>query len=102
MRLKRESKLSGDGRPHPRCGAIGAGRRGLILLMVAGFVWGCSQSEESQMTTGQTVRQEQLGAARGLGDYRLVEMPEEARRNLVEADPKAPGAAAYGASISGR
>ena len=73
-----------------------------LLFMFALAVSGCGQSESEIPGTGKTVRQEKLKAAEGLGDYRSVEMPARARQNLVEADPNAPGAASYKASVFNR
>jgi len=70
--------------------------------VAAVLAWGCGQAGSAgggKLTTGKTVRQERFDVARGLGGYRSVEMPERARRHLVEADPKAPGVAAYERSV---
>lgn len=97
---RRSSQICGE-RAHARRWAKRA-RRCALALLLAGFAWGCARPPSSGLTTGETVRQEKPKAARGLGGYRSVEMPEEARRNLVEADPKAPGAVAYVRSLPAR
>ena len=70
------------------------------ILVVA--VLGCGRSEGGPLSTGKTVRQEKREIARGLGGYRLVKMPDRARRNLIEADPKSSGARAYVGTLSPR
>ena len=70
-----------------------------ILVVVA---LGCGRLEGGPLTTGKTVRQEKPEVARGLGGYRLVKMPDRARRNLIEADPNSSGARAYAGTLNSR
>lgn len=72
-----------------------------IVLLLAGSVPGCERVGADLRTTGGTVRQEKPQSAEGLGGYRSVEMPERARRHLVEADPRSDGTAMYKGSVSG-
>ncbi len=76
-------------------------RLAFIAILVA-VVLGCGRLEGGPLTTGKTVRQERPEIASGLGGYRLVKMPNRARRNLIEADPNSSGAHAYVGTLNTR
>lgn len=63
----------------------------LARVVLGGFLLltACGAERESVPSTTRTVEQVKPEVAKGLGDYRLVDMPEGAKRNLVEADPNA-------------
>ncbi len=56
---------------------------------------GCGESGSGIQTTDQSVKQIKPETARGTGGYRLVDMPERARRSNVIADPQAGPASSY-------
>ncbi len=76
-------------------------RLAFIAILVV-VVLGCGRLEGGPLSTGKTVRQEKPEVARGLGGYRLVKMPDRARRNLIEADPNSSGAHAYVGTLNTR
>ncbi|MFQ5912057.1 MAG: hypothetical protein ACE5JS_02635 [Nitrospinota bacterium] len=68
---------------------------GILGILMAG----CGESKSDVQTTGKTVKQIKPEAAEGTGDYRLVEMPAAARRNVVVADPTARDTLSYYESL---
>ncbi len=101
MRLKKIFSWNGAMSSHGQKVPKEMKRLAFIAILVA-VVLGCGRLEGGPLTTGKTVRQVRPEIARGLGGYRLVKMPDRARRNLIEADPNSSGARAYVGTFNSR
>lgn len=80
------------------------GRKGAWVILIALGTWvaGCEGPPPAPLSPTQTVKQVRPKAAEAGGDYRLVEMPESAKRNFIPADPSAAGAVAYSQTVRPR
>ncbi len=101
MRLKKIFSWNGAMSSHAQKVPKEMKRLAFIAILVV-VALGCGRLEGGPLTTWKTVRQEKPEVARGLGGYRLVKMPDRARRNLIEADSNSSGARAYAGTLNPR